>query len=74
MQSGKQRGNKVKSIARFMHDMLGWASPSGEVELSGINMAAKCKHCGGGILLDSQGNWFHVDALSLAAKAGYGKE
>ena len=47
-------------IKWFYHDIMGWCVPDDEDDgyFDGCSVHAKCKHCGRGIMQDSQGNWF----------------
>ena len=47
-------------IKWFYHDIMGWHMPNEDDPeyFDGCSVHAKCKHCGKGIMQDSQGNWF----------------
>lgn len=45
---------------KFTHDVLGWGYPSDTVSFDGCSAGSVCECCGGRLLQDSQGNWFHI--------------
>ena len=49
----------MERIRRWLHDYLGWGYPGDRWGFDGCSMTAKCRMCDKGLLLDSQGNWFH---------------
>lgn len=51
---------KLGWFKRFFHDFMHWHAPDMKhgVWDDGLSYHSYCKHCGKGILQDSQGNWF----------------
>jgi hypothetical protein len=51
---------KWGKIKWFYHDVMEWHMPNEDDPeyFDGCSVHAKCKHCGKGIMQDSQGNWF----------------
>ncbi len=47
-------------LRRFVHDKLDWGFPKPPSSFDGCSHVSVCKYCEGNILLDSQGNWFHL--------------
>ena len=44
----------------FWHDVMQWLRPSGAYSFDGVSVGTTCRDCPRRILMDSQGNWFHV--------------
>jgi hypothetical protein len=50
-----------EKLAKFAHDKLGWGYPTKGIEgFDGASFEAHCRFCGQKLLMDSNGDWFHV--------------
>ena len=47
-------------IKKFLHDKLDWGFPNESRGFDGCSFTSTCRLCGGRLLQDSQGNWFHA--------------